>query len=124
MLAVGVGFGLAGLRPIPAILLAQAFNGVLLPLVAVFLLLAVNDRALMGERGVNGGAANLLLAAVVASTVVLGVTSLARAIAGALGLPAPGERPLLLSAAAIAVLGSIPVWREARRLRGQPNDFR
>jgi manganese transport protein len=51
VLAVGVGFGVAGVRPIPAILLAQALNGVLLPFAAVFLLLVVNDRALMGERG-------------------------------------------------------------------------
>jgi Mn2+/Fe2+ NRAMP family transporter len=123
VLAVGVGFGLAGLRPIPAILLAQALNGVLLPLVAVFLLLTVNDRRLMGDGGVNGAPANLLLAAVVASTVVLGVTNLAKAIAGALGLPVPGERPLLLAAAALTVLGLFPIWRGVRRLRGQANDF-
>jgi Mn2+/Fe2+ NRAMP family transporter len=124
VLAVGVGFGLAGVRPIPAILLAQALNGVLLPLVAVFLLLAVNDRRLMGERGVNGTAPNLLLATVVVATVVLGVTNLAKAIAGTLGLPTPGERSLLFAAAALAALGLFPVWRRVRRLRGQPHDFR
>ena len=36
VLAVGVLFGLADVRPIPAIIAAQALNGVLLPFVAVF----------------------------------------------------------------------------------------
>ncbi|HMB53664.1 MAG TPA: divalent metal cation transporter, partial [Thermoanaerobaculia bacterium] len=54
VLATGLVFGLSGVRPVPVILVAQALNGVLLPWVAVFLLLAVNDRGLMGER-LNGG---------------------------------------------------------------------
>jgi Mn2+/Fe2+ NRAMP family transporter len=45
VLAVGVACGVSGLRPVPAILLAQAANGVLLPVVAFFLFRAVNDRA-------------------------------------------------------------------------------
>jgi len=57
VLVFGVGFGLAGVRPIPAIVLAQAANGMLLPLVAVFLFLAVNDVRLMGPRQLNGRAA-------------------------------------------------------------------
>ena len=71
VLAVGVGFGLSGIRPVPAIIAAQAFNGVLLPLVAVYLFLAVNDRRLMGEAR-NGPLANLLLGAVVLVALVLG----------------------------------------------------
>ncbi|MCB1055582.1 MAG: divalent metal cation transporter, partial [Acidobacteria bacterium] len=60
VLLAGVVFGLSGLRPIPVIVLAQALNGLLLPLVAVFLLLAVNDRRLMRSEGLNGPFANLL----------------------------------------------------------------
>jgi Mn2+/Fe2+ NRAMP family transporter len=63
VLVVGLGFGLAGIKPIPAILLARALNGLLLPLVSVFLLMliAVNDRELIGREDVNGKVANLLL---------------------------------------------------------------
>jgi Mn2+/Fe2+ NRAMP family transporter len=71
VLLVGVGFGLSGIQPIPAIIAAQAFNGVLLPLVALYLFLAVNDRALMGEAR-NGRLANLLLGAVVLVAWILG----------------------------------------------------
>jgi manganese transport protein len=86
VLAVGLGFGLAGVKPIPAILLAQALNGLLLPLVSVFLLIAVNDRKLMGREGVNGRVANLLLGAVVLVTILLGLSGVARAVVSALGI--------------------------------------
>ena len=72
VLAVGVGFGLSGARPIPAILLAQVLNGILLPLVGAFLLLAVNDRSLMGRR-INGPIGNIVLTAVVGVALLLSV---------------------------------------------------
>ncbi|MFN2099024.1 Nramp family divalent metal transporter [Altererythrobacter sp. MF3-039] len=58
VLAIGLGFGLADVRPAAAIILAQAFNGLLLPLIAMFLLAAVNDRLLMGDKA-NGPLGNL-----------------------------------------------------------------
>jgi Mn2+/Fe2+ NRAMP family transporter len=117
VLAVGLGFGLAGVKPIPAILLAQALNGLLLPLVSVFLLMAVNDRRLMGGDGVNGALANLLLAAVVAVTFLLGFSGIARAVAAALGMPPPGGGLLLLGGIALAALASLPLCRAVRRCR-------
>lgn len=81
VLAIGCGFALAGVRPVPAILFAQMANGVLLPAVALFLLVAVNDRRWMGERA-NRPLANVLGAAVVLVTAALGV----RAVLGVLGV--------------------------------------
>jgi manganese transport protein len=71
VLLVGVGFALAGVRPVPAILFAQVANGVLLPAIAVFLLLAMNDRARLGAHA-NGIAQNLVGATVVLLTLGLG----------------------------------------------------
>jgi Mn2+/Fe2+ NRAMP family transporter len=122
VLLVGLGFGLAEVRPVPAILLAQALNGILLPLVAVFLLLTVNDRRLMGALGLNGGLANAVLGLVVAVTVVLGVAGVGKAAAGTLGFAPPGEGPLLLAAAALTALGAIPVWRGVLSRRRTPTD--
>jgi len=121
VLLVGVVFSLSGAQPIPAILAAQALNGVMLPFVAVFLLLAVNDRSLMGESGLNGFVANLCLAGVVAVTLVLGTTSVAKASAGALGMRAPAEAVLLWGSAVLAALLAWPVARAAlRRRQGRP----
>jgi len=116
VLAAGVGFGLAGVRPVPAILLAQALNGILLPLVAVFLLLSVNDRRLMGS-GINGAAGNTAMAAVVLVTFLLGATHLTAALAATFGLPRPQGAPLLAIALAVSALAAWPVVRELRRRR-------
>ena len=115
VLAAGLGFGLSGVRPIPAIILAQALNGLLLPLVAIFLLLAVNDRELMGEAAANGRLANLVMGAVVGVTLVLGAAGLLRAVAAAAGRPAPGPLAPLLLAGVAAALTAGAVARRRRR---------
>lgn len=120
VLGVGIGFGVAGVRPIPAIILAQALNGVLMPFAAVFLLLVVNDRRLMGPAALNPPLANAFMGAVVAVTVVLGASGVLRAVAAATGLPPPGETLLLASGAAVAVLLALPVVRSAARRRRPP----
>jgi Mn2+/Fe2+ NRAMP family transporter len=117
VLAVGLGFGLAGVRPIPAILLAQALNGLLLPLISIFLLLTVNDRKLMGLEGINGGLANISFGVVVAVTFLLGLSSVTRSVAGAFGKPPPGEGPMLLGALVLAAIAAAPLWRAVRRNR-------
>ncbi|MDY7094922.1 MAG: divalent metal cation transporter [Acidobacteriota bacterium] len=117
VLAVGLASGLSGVRPVPAIILAQAFNGLLLPLVAVFLLVAVNDRRLMGERGLNGPWANALMAAVVWVTLVLGARQLAGAAGKVLALPPVSEEFLLALAAGFALLLAVPVARAVLRGR-------
>ncbi|HEX2094138.1 MAG TPA: divalent metal cation transporter [Longimicrobiaceae bacterium] len=118
VLLVGVAFGVAGVRPIPAIILAQALNGVVLPFAAVFLLLVVNDRVVMGERGINGPVSNTLMAATVAVTLVLGVSGVLRAGASAAGVAEPREGTILLASAGIAAVLLVPVLRGVRRRRG------
>jgi manganese transport protein len=117
VLAVGLAFGLADVQPIPAIILAQAANGVVLPFVATFLFIAVNDRRLMGGEGLNGGVSNALMAVVVFVTIVLGVTNVMRAAAGTFDLALPAEGMLLAIAAGIAVVIAVPVARAIARGR-------
>lgn len=81
VLAVGVVFSALAVRPIPAILFAQAANGLLLPIVAGFLLYAANDRSLLGSRA-NGWKSNLLGATMVLVAAALGLRSVLGAIAG------------------------------------------
>ncbi|MDT8370144.1 MAG: hypothetical protein RQ745_13130, partial [Longimicrobiales bacterium] len=65
-----------GVRPLPAILFAQAANGILLPIVAIFLLVAVNDRRRMGDAA-NRLASNLLGGLAVVIATALGARALA-----------------------------------------------
>ena len=113
VLAFGLAFGLSGVKPIPVIILAQALNGVLLPLVAIFLFLVVNDRRLMGEEGLNGGFSNTLMVAVVVISLLLGVTNVARALTTALKLRPPSEGDLLIISGGLALILIVPVVRAA-----------
>lgn len=117
VLAAGVLFGLLDVRPIPAIIAAQALNGVLLPFVAVFLFLIVNDRALMGARGINGVFSNVISGLVVAVTIVLGVSKTAGAATTALGLSKLDEETILVVSVALTAILSFPIVGNAIRRR-------
>lgn len=114
VLLIGLCFGLADIRPTPAILAAQAFNGALLPLVALFLLAAMNDEALLSDAA-NGPLANGFGLLVVGVATMLGLTAIARASSTALGfaLPDPG-----LMLPAFAVLGVFLGRAVTRRTQG------
>ena len=86
ILVVGIGFGATGVKPIPVIILAQAFNGLILPLIAVFLWLTMNDRDLLGSEGANTRTQNLVMGAVVVVCTVLGLRGLLAATTKALAL--------------------------------------
>ena len=83
VLVIGMAFGVADVRPIPVIILAQAFNGLLLPLVAVFLWIAMNDRDLLGD-GINSRLQNLAMGVVVLVCIGLGMRGVMAAVSGAL----------------------------------------
>ncbi len=117
VLLTGVGFGLAEVQPIPAIILAQVLNGILLPFVAVFLLLLVNDGRLMGGDGLNGPLSNTAMGLVVAVAVLLGLLGVSKAVASLAGLPVPGESRLLVSAGLLVVVLAWPVTRAVRARR-------
>lgn len=85
VLAVGAVFGLAGIRPIPVILLAQAANGLVLPLVAVFLWRVTASRELLG-REAHGPLGRLVLGVVVLLAVALGLRGVWSAVGTVLAL--------------------------------------
>ena len=117
VLLVGVGFGLADVQPIPAIILAQALNGIVLPFVAVFLILVVNDRNLMGERGLNSFFLNTIMSAVVVVTLILGIMNIAKAVASTLGFSTPAESFILISSLIVSLLIAIPLARAIQKRR-------
>jgi len=77
VLLTGVVFSSIGLQPVPAIIFAQAANGLLLPVVAVFLLIIVNSRKLLGAS-VNSRTANVFGALIIVIAFLLGIRGLAR----------------------------------------------
>ena len=84
VLLAGMAFGIGNVKPVPVIILAQAFNGLLLPLVAVFLWMTMNDRHFLGDDGVNSVAQNVVMGAVVLACVALGLRGLWAAVSSAM----------------------------------------
>jgi hypothetical protein len=71
----------------------------------------------MGAGHVNGRWVNVAMVLVVAVTILLGVTGMVKAIAGATGLALPGGQWLLASSAVVTLLICLPVTRRMRANR-------
>ncbi|MDX2306482.1 MAG: divalent metal cation transporter [Microscillaceae bacterium] len=79
VLLTGVLLGLSGIKPIPAIILAQALNGLLLPFVSIFLLYVMNNPKILGENQLNSWINNMLMGFVVWVSLVLGLINIFKA---------------------------------------------
>lgn len=75
IIVVGVVFAFVGSSPTQVIVFAQAANGLILPVVAVFLLVVMNRSDLLGDH-VYSTRANIVGGIVVLVAVGLGVNSL------------------------------------------------
>jgi Mn2+/Fe2+ NRAMP family transporter len=75
ILFTGICLSSLGFKPVQAIMFAQVTNGVLLPLIAVFLLKVMNSKRLLGDY-TNSLAANIAGIIVVVITLILGLRSI------------------------------------------------
>ena len=80
VLGIGIFFSLLGIQPIPAIILAQALNGILLPVIVIFLMLTLNNPKLLPKESLNSTISNILLLIVLLVTSFLGLNNLWKAI--------------------------------------------
>jgi Mn2+/Fe2+ NRAMP family transporter len=104
IMLVGLLFGISGLKPIPVILLAQALNGLLLPISAIFLIIIINDHKLMKAGFGNTSLQNALLILVVWLALLLGIHSLAKVAATLIDGFAANGVIYLISISSIALL--------------------
>jgi Mn2+/Fe2+ NRAMP family transporter len=120
VLLVGLGFAASGIAPIPAIIAAQAANGALLPLVALFLLLALNDRRLVGAAHLPAPAANVLVGGSALAALLIGLRGAVRAAEAIAGRDPLAEATTAWLALALALLAAVPVAAALRRARRAP----
>ncbi|MEL6659966.1 MAG: Nramp family divalent metal transporter [Bacteroidota bacterium] len=76
ILLAGLAFALTDVKPEPAIIAAQALNGLILPLVAISLIQAVNDSTILNPTYRNPSWLNWLSLLIVAVTVFLGLNNI------------------------------------------------
>ena len=72
VLGIGLAVALLGIKPIQLILVAQAANGLLLPIAAIFLLLVMNKASIMGTQ-TNSKWINIAGGLVILVTLFLGM---------------------------------------------------
>ncbi len=77
IILTGAGFAATGIRPVEAILAAQAANGLLLPLMAGFLLWVMNQNSIMGEAR-NRWRSNLAGSLVLLFSIFISITTIYR----------------------------------------------
>lgn len=75
IILIGIILSGIGLKPIQAIHFAQVANGLILPLIAIFLLVVMNNRKLLGKY-VNRPISNVLGIIVVIVTIIIGLKSI------------------------------------------------
>ena len=119
VLLTGIIVGVSGIKPIPAIILAQALNGLLLPIIAALLLYIVNDPSLMPKAYMNTTIGNVLMLLVVGITLMLGLTNLLKAGYAAVNIPFPEGQGMQLGLILASVLITGFLGVRIRALRGQ-----
>jgi Mn2+/Fe2+ NRAMP family transporter len=117
VLITGVFFGTIGLKPIPAIIAAQALNGLILPFISIFLWFAVNNSKLMGPGGVNKPAADLIFGLIVWVTLILGTRNLTVAFESSFDIGSMQEKVLLLTTSVLSFLVTASIFVRIQQLK-------
>ena len=109
ILLVGLGFGFLKVEPIPAIILAQALNGLILPFISIFLIFVINDPILMGKENTNSIISNILMSVVMWVTMIIGLMNIIKAFAKALDKMLPTGLDLILIISFVTLIASIGI---------------
>ena len=119
VLGVGMLFGVLQVQPVPAIILAQALNGIILPFVSIFLLLMVNHAGLLDSTAINSTASNILMGLIVFIAMMIGITNLFKAVNSVLQVSLVDEENILIASILGSLLVSIPVIQTLRNYRNR-----
>ena len=119
VLLIGVIFGVLQVQPVPAIILAQALNGIILPFITIFLLLVMNDASLLDNSSINSTWYNFLMGIIVFATLIIGLTNLAKALNNLSDIPLVNEEYIIYASVAVALFIVWPVARKIVRYRMQ-----
>ncbi len=109
VLAIGIVFGILDLQPVPIIILAQALNGIILPVIAVILFLLMNNDSVLPKKHQNGRFYNFFTGIVVYATVLIGLTNLAKSLSSAIGVDLVDQQYIFISSLFIFALLLKPI---------------
>lgn len=103
VLLMGFIFGVSGVRPIPVILMVQALNGLVLPLLTAFLIMLINDPKIIPAEHRPSPYYNGLLLVIFSSVLIMGLHSIDKSVSSWFGL-AQGHYSLMVAATGLTTL--------------------
>jgi Mn2+/Fe2+ NRAMP family transporter len=113
VLIAGIAFSIGNVKPIPAIILAQALNGFLLPFISIFLFIVINNSNIVGEQNSNPLLLNVFMILVIFVTLVLGLNSALKAITSYLNIGVSGNNYLIFIAL-VSFTVTVYIWWKAK----------
>lgn len=106
VLLTGFAFGISGIKPIPVILAVQALNGLILPLLTYFLILIVNDSKVVATQHRHAAWYDLVLLAILGTTLVIGFNNVDKAITSAFALTSGNHFKIIWMITSVIVLAT------------------
>lgn len=85
VLLTGFLFGISGVKPIPVILVVQALNGLILPLVTAYLIIVVNDETIISKEHRHASYYNFVLLLIFAAVLLIGLASIDKSMSAFVG---------------------------------------
>jgi manganese transport protein len=104
VLLTGFLFGISGVKPIPVILAVQAINGLILPLLTLYLILIVNDRNIVPKHHQHGVAYNAILLVILFTVLLIGFSNIDKSISTALLLESTSHFMIVIILSVVIVL--------------------
>ncbi len=115
VLLTGFIFGVSGVKPIPVILTVQALNGFVLPLLAYFLILLVNDSKIIPREYQHDTWYDFVLMGIFGTTLLIGLNNVDKAITSGFNLANTHFEIVLV----VTLVALIFVAAQLARLRSQ-----
>lgn len=84
VLVTGFIFGISGVKPIPVILAVQALNGLILPIITIYLIFIVNDDQLIAREHRHAAPYNIILLVILACVSLIGMASIDKSVSSVL----------------------------------------
>jgi manganese transport protein len=115
VLLTGFFFGISGIKPVPVIVTVQALNGLILPLLVVYLTIIINDHRLIGQSFRHAAWYNTVLFGILLVVLVIGLNNVDKAVSTALGIGA-GHTVFILTAAGLILTYTLVRVMQGRRI--------
>ena len=103
VLLTGFIFGISGVKPIPVILAVQALNGLILPLITMYLIIIVNDDSIVPRVHQHGSRYNIILMVILLAVLLIGISNVDKSVSATLHLT-ESSHPLVVLGMTIVVM--------------------